>query len=302
MTNRHWFTVPSSVKHSDRSNDGGPTPQEAGWVSLRWGRTWVREAGPRSGPPIVLIHGATVPHWSFDRLTPCLAAAGYRVICFDLYGHGLSDRPATDYTVTLFRQQAQELLATLGLAGPLPVLGYSLGAAIAADLCLQDPGVVERLVLVAPLWNFSDHSRWSSAIKRPIIGPLVLRHIGIPVLRIRRRRRYRAIGLGHLGERFERESGDRGFRQALLSMERSGALGDQSHRYRALGDSACPRLLISAGEDRIVPPAHSHSIRLLIEPCQAHTFQGLEHNLMLTAPERVSGAVTAFLQRPPIHG
>ena len=290
-----WFTVASSVKHSDHGDC-------AGLVLLRWGRTWVREAGPASGPPLLLIHGATVPHWSFDRLTPYLAAAGYRVICFDLYGHGRSARPETDYTVAFFRQQTQELLTALGLRSPLPVLGYSLGAAVAADLCLQNPLIVEKLILVAPLWNFSDHSRWSRTIKRPFIGPLVLRHIGIPALRVRRRRRYRAIGLGHLGERFERESRGRGFRNALLSMERNGTLGNQSGRYGELGRLACPRLLLSARDDRVVPPTHIDNIRSLIQPCQAHVFSGLEHNLMLTAPQRVARAVTAFLQQPTASG
>lgn len=270
-------------------------------VPLSQGDTWIQETGPASGQPLLLIHGATVPHWSFERLVPHLAAAGFRVLCFDLYGHGQSAKPRVDYTVTLFRQQAQELLAVMDFTRPVAVLGYSLGAAIAADLCRHNPATINGLVLVAPLWNFSDHSRWSGMIRNPLTSPITLRHLALPALRIRRRRRYTAIGLKHLGERFGDESRGPGFGHAVLSMERCGTLGCQRERYRALGWFPFPRLLISADEDRMAPPAHVDHVRSLIQPCQNRVFKGREHNLMLTDPARVSESISAFLLEPPAH-
>ena len=258
----------------------------------------MQDTGPACGPPLIMIHGATVPHWSFERLIPYLSAAGFRVICFDLYGHGRSDTPAAEYTVPFFQQQTRELLSAMSLQPPLSVLGYSLGAAVAAELCRLNPEMVEKLILVAPLWNFSDYSRWSTAISRPIIGPFVLKHIAMPALRFRRGRRYRRLGLGHLGVRFNDESRDRGLSQAIVSMERNGTLGSQRARYTALGRFGGLRLIVSALEDRIAPPDHIEQVRSLIQPCHSHTLSGLEHNLMLTAPEQVSQTVTTFLRQP----
>jgi haloalkane dehalogenase len=52
------------------------------------------EAGPRDGPPVLLMHGE--PTWSYlyRRMIPILAEAGLRAIAPDLVGFGRSDKPA----------------------------------------------------------------------------------------------------------------------------------------------------------------------------------------------------------------
>ena len=67
------------------------------YLPLRAGLTHVIEEGQDDQAAILLVHGATVPAWEFDRLIPHLRAAGWRTIRFDLFGHGLSDRPAVRY-------------------------------------------------------------------------------------------------------------------------------------------------------------------------------------------------------------
>lgn len=55
---------------------------------------WV-EAGPRDGPPVLLLHGE--PTWSFlyRSVLPVLAGAGLRAVAPDLPGFGRSDKPAS---------------------------------------------------------------------------------------------------------------------------------------------------------------------------------------------------------------
>src|SRR5262245_51336182 len=85
------------------------------YVPLGGGVTHFRLEGPQTGVPLVLVHGATVPLWEFDRLAPELHAAGFRTLRFDLFGHGLSDRPACDYTLELFAKQTLELVEASSL-------------------------------------------------------------------------------------------------------------------------------------------------------------------------------------------
>ena len=61
---------------------------------------------------IVLIHGLLMNRRMFERLAPQLAAAGNRVICVDLLGHGRSDRPEDLrlYSMPLFARQIIALL------------------------------------------------------------------------------------------------------------------------------------------------------------------------------------------------
>jgi pimeloyl-ACP methyl ester carboxylesterase len=62
----------------------------------------VVEAGPDDGPAVVLAHGFPELSYSWRHQVPALAAAGYRVICPDQRGYGLSDRPEAieDYDIT----------------------------------------------------------------------------------------------------------------------------------------------------------------------------------------------------------
>ena len=56
---------------------------------------------------LVLVHGLLMNRRMFERLGPELAAAGNRVICVDLLGHGRSDRPEDLrlYSMPLFARQ-----------------------------------------------------------------------------------------------------------------------------------------------------------------------------------------------------
>src|SRR5262249_29044083 len=157
-----------------------------------------RSDGHVDGMPILLVHGATVPLWEFDELVPLLTAAGFRTLRFDLYGHGLSDRPPGDYSLARFSRQTCELVEAVGFPRPTLLLGHSLGAAIAAAVAAKNPSWIERLILVAPMLDFNSGSGWSRAFRVALLGEILMRLVGVPGLIRRRRRRYARIGLPHL--------------------------------------------------------------------------------------------------------
>ena len=114
-------------------------PQADEFVRLRDGNCHYRIDGPQAGPIILLLHGATVAAWEFERLVPMLSAAGYRTIRADLFGHGYSDRPRARYAHALFVRQLLDLLDVLTPTAPVHLLGHSLGAALAARLVCAQP-------------------------------------------------------------------------------------------------------------------------------------------------------------------
>ncbi len=101
--------------------------------------------GRRSGDgePILLIHGFASNHfvnWVSPGWVKTLNDAGYRAIAFDNRGHGASSKsydPA-DYTPHKMAGDAAALLAHLGI-DRAHVMGYSMGARIAAFLALAEP-------------------------------------------------------------------------------------------------------------------------------------------------------------------
>lgn len=106
--------------------------------------------GSSEKPPILLIHGFASnvqTNWVGTGWVDFLTKAGYRVIAFDNRGHGESQKlyELTDYGAPLMAEDGRRLLDHLGI-GKAYVVGYSMGARIAAFLALAHPDRIVRLV------------------------------------------------------------------------------------------------------------------------------------------------------------
>ncbi|MDN3546651.1 MAG: alpha/beta fold hydrolase [Roseateles asaccharophilus] len=262
------------------------------YLPLRAGLTHIVDEGGEDQPTVLLLHGATVPNWEFDRLVPHLRAAGLRIVRFDFLGHGLSDRPAVAYDFGLFLDQALEVLDGLRVSRPLTLLGHSFGAAIAAALAHQRPASVGRLVLVAPLLDFMASSLWPRAFGLLGLGRPLMRWIGLPTLERRRERRYAAIGAHDLTPRFIAEARAPGYAEALASMFARRTLGNQGAHYRRLQPLGLETLVIAGAADRVVPLHDVTRVRALLPRHRYLEIAGAEHNLLLTHPEPVARALT----------
>jgi pimeloyl-ACP methyl ester carboxylesterase len=104
-----------------------------------------------SGEPIILIHGFASNHavnWVNTLWVTTLTRAGHRVIALDNRGHGQSEklhRPE-DYDSSVMAGDARRLLDHLGIERA-DVMGYSMGARIAAHLAVIDPPRVRSVIL-----------------------------------------------------------------------------------------------------------------------------------------------------------
>ncbi|QGZ38671.1 pimeloyl-ACP methyl ester carboxylesterase [Pseudoduganella flava] len=92
----------------------------------------VDEAGNPDGPAIVFVHGLLGSRLNWERQFASPVLARYRLIAFDLRGHGLSGKPAGAAAYADGRRWADDLAAVLATAkATKPVLvGWSLGAAV----------------------------------------------------------------------------------------------------------------------------------------------------------------------------
>ena len=262
-------------------------------VALSDGVTHYRLEGPRGAPPLLLVHGATVPLWEFDLLVPKLREH-FRTLRFDLYGHGLSDRPALHYTLDVFVRQTLELLEAVDFPRPATILGHSLGAVIASAVAAREPSAIDRLVLVAPMLDFNATSAWSRLFKLPAAGELAMRLFAIRALVRRRRARYARIARPQLTDLFIEQVSFGGFGRALLSMIRTETLGDQAERYAALSALARDVLVISGGADAVIPAADVARVRELVGRHEHLDLATAEHSLLLTHPAEVAAALLVF--------
>ncbi|HWK67101.1 MAG TPA: alpha/beta hydrolase [Rhizobiaceae bacterium] len=102
------------------------------------------------GEAVLLIHGFASTHmvnWVSPGWVKTLTDAGYRAIALDNRGHGASTKSydPDDYTPDRMAGDAAALLGHLGLPRA-HVMGYSMGARVAAFLALQEPAMVATLV------------------------------------------------------------------------------------------------------------------------------------------------------------
>ncbi len=107
--------------------------------------------GVDRGEPILLIHGFASSHavnWVFPLWVKTLTAAGRRTVLYDVRGHGRSDKvydPAL-YAIEVLADEALALLDHLEIERP-DIMGFSMGARIAAFLQRKAPERVRSLVL-----------------------------------------------------------------------------------------------------------------------------------------------------------
>lgn len=273
-------------------------PHARQFVELSAGTCHYALDGPPSGKALVLIHGATVPLWQFDRLVPILNRQGIRTIRLDLFGHGYSARPPVVHDYALFTQQITELLNHLDVPTGIALMGHSLGSAVAARLMLADPARFASLVMTAPVLNFMQDNPAARWLRVPLLGEVLVNAYVVPMLVRRRTQRYRNIQDGRFVGMFRDQLSVPGFGRSLLSLVRSGALGDQRLCFASLGTLENPVLLLGAVGDQISTLAHMEVVRGLLPNAQFHAIENAEHALILTHPEAVAARVLPFLASP----
>ena len=144
---------------------------EGSFADLSQGLTHYDWLGPAQGPVAVCVHGLTTPSFVWRGL----ARLGYRVLIYDLYGRGYSDRPRGRQDAAFFLRQLDDLLADQRVTGAVTLLGYSMGGAIATAFAARSPNKVRQLVLLASA-GMSGHAVGLGrfVIRTPVIGDLLM--------------------------------------------------------------------------------------------------------------------------------
>eukprot|EP00931_Biecheleriopsis_adriatica_P093321 TRINITY_DN67062_c0_g1_i1.p1 TRINITY_DN67062_c0_g1~~TRINITY_DN67062_c0_g1_i1.p1 ORF type:complete len:417 (+),score=64.94 TRINITY_DN67062_c0_g1_i1:46-1296(+) len=132
--------------------------------------------GPEGGEVVVCFHGLNGSRVLFQDTANYMARnGGFRVLSFDMYGHGLSNAPPVDlcptrscsascrasccswsgtrgrYDLDFFVDQTDELLSLIGLGDePVNLVGFSLGGTVAVAFAKRFPNRVRRIVAMSP--------------------------------------------------------------------------------------------------------------------------------------------------------
>jgi pimeloyl-ACP methyl ester carboxylesterase len=98
-------------------------------------RLHVREWGRRDGPPILFIHGWSQNHLCWAKQYESALASEFRLVAYDLRGHGMSEAPLEPrhYTdETLWADDVAAIIHQLRLDAPV-LVGWSYGSFVICD-------------------------------------------------------------------------------------------------------------------------------------------------------------------------
>ena len=122
------------------------------FLSTPSGETHILDAG--EGEVILLVHGSSGSIADWQESVAYRLAESYRVVAFDSYGFGLSERnDAFEYGHPLWTQQAIEVLDALEIERAV-VVGHSAGAGVAIALAAYFPERTRGVVLTGHGFTF----------------------------------------------------------------------------------------------------------------------------------------------------
>ena len=278
------------------------------FIDLAGLRVHVRSDGPMSPPPmrlkpnqppepvpaVVLLHGFGSSLHTWEAWVPGLSA-DFRVIRFDLPGHGLTGPDASgDYTDARGIVVLLDLLNHLGIQ-KISLIGHSIGGRLAWNFAAAHPERIEKLVLVAPDGFASPGFEYG---KSPEIGLSlqVMRYV-LPksLLRMSLEPAY-ANASAMTEERLTRYHDlmlTPGVRPALIARLQQSTLQDPNSTLAKIN---APTLLLWGEQDAMIPLANAADYLRALPNARLVQMSGVGHLPQEEAPAESVLAVHQFLQ------
>lgn len=240
-------------------------------------------------PVAVLIHGTatdSMASWYLTLARP-LAEAGFRVVMYDLRGHGHSERPPSGYGLDDFVDDLGALLEELSITGPVYLLGNSLGGTIAFCYAIRDP---ERVAAVVTIESSPPTPEWMRRIGRRVAA-LAAR---LP----------EEDALAEIGA--QRGPGAVRRAEAVRDLLATTTLAEELPASpppdpARLARVACPVLCLFGGDSAVSELAPA--VELLLPQARTVVVPDQGHTLLVRAPQTVRELVLPWLceQAYPIH-
>ena len=272
-----------------------------GTVTVRG--TTLRYRSTGDGPPILMLHGIGQSLEDFIEQHERMSGS-HRVISVDLPGFAFSERTPGTATLHSTADIMPDLLDALGVTGAIPVVGNSLGGAVAMDLAVRHPHRVSALVLV-------DSAGFGQEVV-VTLRLLAVRPIGALLMRPSprtSRRTVQAIFRDPAAVTSERVRRAYDFARrpdharTLLDLARDLGTGRgvrpewRASLLAGLRARDIPILLLWGDRDRILPFTHLAAAREELPDAEAHVFERTGHMPQIERPDEFAEVVGEFLAR-----
>lgn len=250
------------------------------FLETRSGRVHTLDRG--AGPPLLLLHGSGRSLADWQEGAAGLLVRRHRVVAFDYYGNGLSDRAhGWRNGSVLWAQQGIDVLDALGIAS-VTLVGHSIGGVVAALMAADHPDRVDAVVTIGTGMAIAPEQ---IPLLVPGLGEILVGRMEVfgETFSERHRARIRA------GYEIA------GTRAALLTYIRRQYTLDG---IRLLGgvweEIRAPILHLSGSEDEQIPTDTAERLARRTGGGFVR-IDGVRHDVHILAPERLASEIEAFL-------
>jgi pimeloyl-ACP methyl ester carboxylesterase len=268
------------------------------FIQLSDGFTHYQLSNPDAQETVILVHGFSVPYFIFDPTFEFLTRSGFRVLRYDLFGRGYSDRPEAKYNIDLFVRQLRDVLDGLGFTRPVSLVGLSTGGPISAVYTERYPERVHKLVLIDPVGAKPFAlGRALKVMAMPFVGETIISLLGIGgMTRISSSEAAIRAYADQILPGYITQMKYKGFKRAILSTIRNDMLGSFIHTYEQIGKMKKPVLLFWGPRDHTVPFKHSEVLCKVMPNLQFCAIEHTGHIPHYEKPEEVNPILLEFLR------
>ncbi len=242
-----------------------------------------------AGEPLLLIQGMSGTHRHWGEALLAALEADFELVAYDHRSTGESPRVEGRFTLADLADDAAGLVEQLG-AGPVHVLGVSMGGMVAQELALRHPASVRTLVLGCT---------YAGGPEGRLTEQGVVEVLAEGMRSGDRERAVRAAWSVNVSEPFAADPANfAAFREMALTrpvaveviMRQMQAIAGHDTSAR-LADVAAPALVVHGTEDRMLLAANGEAIARAIPGARLELLEGVGHMFWIEQPDRTAQLV-----------
>ena len=280
-------------------------PEIGDWVELSRGSIYFEWFMPKESVEVkgtmVLVHGFSTPSFVWGGLIDNFTESGYKVLVYDHFGRGYSERPRIKYDKSLYLETLRELITSQKIEDAVHLVGYSMGGPIVGYYADTYPDETKSITLIAPAGFSKSIPESKSWTTMPIIGDWFWRVFSD-----------RLYGIGNMSETqfsddplsinedkflplFQKQLSYRGFNESLLSTIRNFNLFDVRTIYKSLSSRNIPTLALWGKKDGVVPFSGSKEFEQIFSEGKLITLEEGTHDITYRQPTLIGNRIIEFI-------
>jgi len=280
-------------------------PEKGSWAKLGDGNIYYRWFLPDhkvlNNEVLVLVHGFSTPSFVWGGLIDNFCKSGFKVLVYDHFGRGYSERPSVNYDKELYVRSLRELLSDQNINQKVHLVGYSMGGPIVGYFTEEYPELIKSISLIAPagfMHKISGVNNWTI---KPVIGEWFWHVFSNKI-----------YGVGRMSEtiysddplsineeeflsNFQKQLVFKGFPESLLSTVRCFNLFDCRKMYKKLGQLNIPTFIVWGKKDGVVPYKGSKNLEECIPHVKLLAIEEGTHDITYRQPTEVGHGIKNFL-------